>query len=34
MAKQVVETMVEGGKATVAPPLDYALGPTGLNITK
>src|SRR3989338_7325041 len=32
MAKQVVETMVEGGKATAAPPLGPALGPTGLNI--
>ena len=32
MAKQVVETMIEGGKATAAPPLGPALGPTGLNI--
>ncbi|MEK6939213.1 MAG: 50S ribosomal protein L11, partial [Nanoarchaeota archaeon] len=32
MVKQVVETMVEGGKATAAPPLGPALGPTGLNI--
>ena len=32
MAKQIVETMVEGGKATAAPPLVVALGPTGLNI--
>jgi len=32
MAKQVVETMVEGGKATAAPPLGPALGPTGVNI--
>ncbi len=32
MARQVVETMVEGGKATAAPPLGPALGPTGLNI--
>jgi large subunit ribosomal protein L11 len=35
MAKeQVVEAMVEGGKATAAPPLGPALGPTGLNIGK
>ncbi|HIH13184.1 MAG: large subunit ribosomal protein L11 [archaeon GW2011_AR9] len=32
MAKQVIETMIEGGKATAAPPLGPALGPTGLNI--
>lgn len=32
MAKQIVETMVEGGKATAAPPLGPALGPTGVNI--
>ncbi len=32
MAKQVVETMIEGGKASAAPPLGPALGPTGLNI--
>ena len=32
MAKQVVETMIEGGKATAAPPLGPALGPTGVNI--
>lgn len=32
MAKQVVEAMIEGGKATAAPPLGPALGPTGLNI--
>ena len=29
---QVVECMVEGGKATAAPPLGPALGPLGLNI--
>jgi large subunit ribosomal protein L11 len=32
MAKQTVEAMVAGGKATAAPPLGPALGPTGLNI--
>lgn len=32
MASQTVETMVEGGKATAAPPLGPALGPTGVNI--
>jgi large subunit ribosomal protein L11 len=32
MATQIVETMVEGGKATAAPPLGPALGPTGVNI--
>src|SRR3989344_1587324 len=32
MATQSVETMVEGGKATAAPPLGPALGPTGVNI--
>ncbi|MBI4983500.1 50S ribosomal protein L11 [Candidatus Woesearchaeota archaeon] len=32
MTKQVVEVMIEGGKATAAPPLGPALGPTGLNI--
>ncbi len=32
MAKQTVETMVEGGKATAAPPLGPALGPLGVNI--
>lgn len=32
MATQTVETMVEGGKATAAPPLGPALGPTGVNI--
>lgn len=29
---QTVDTLVEGGKATAAPPLGPALGPTGLNI--
>lgn len=32
MATQSVQVMVEGGKATAAPPLGPALGPTGLNI--
>lgn len=32
MVKQTVETLVEGGKATAAPPLGPALGPTGVNI--
>lgn len=32
MAKQVVETLIEGGKASAAPPLGPALGPTGVNI--
>ena len=32
MAKQTVDVMVSGGKATAAPPLGPALGPTGLNL--
>lgn len=32
MAKQTVEAMVEGGKASAAPPLGPALGPLGINI--
>ncbi len=32
MGKQTVETLIEGGKATAAPPLGPALGPTGVNI--
>ena len=32
MGKQTVEALIEGGKATAAPPLGPALGPTGLNI--
>lgn len=32
MATQTVEAMVEGGKASAAPPLGPALGPTGINI--
>jgi large subunit ribosomal protein L11 len=32
MGKQVVESLIEGGKATAAPPLGPALGPLGINI--
>lgn len=32
MAKETVDVMVEGGKATAAPPLGPALGPLGVNI--
>ena len=32
MANQVVQVLVEGGKATAAPPLGPALGPIGVNI--
>jgi len=32
MAKEVVEAMVTGGKATAGPPLGPALGPKGVNI--
>jgi len=32
MAKQSIDVMVSGGKATAAPPIGPALGPTGLNI--
>lgn len=32
MSKQTVETLIQGGKATAAPPLGPALGPTGVNI--
>ena len=32
MAKQSVEVLIEGGKATAAPPLGPALGPLGVNI--
>lgn len=32
MAKETVETLVAGGKATAAPPLGPALGPLGVNI--
>ncbi len=34
MAKETVEVLIEGGKATAAPPLGPALGPMGLNIGK
>jgi len=32
MAKQTIETLIQAGKATAAPPLGPALGPTGVNI--
>jgi large subunit ribosomal protein L11 len=32
MAQQAIDVLVEGGKATAAPPLGPALGPTGVNI--
>ena len=32
MAKQSVDILIEGGKATAAPPLGPALGPLGVNI--
>jgi large subunit ribosomal protein L11 len=32
MAKETIEQLVEGGKATAAPPLGPALGPMGVNI--
>lgn len=32
MAKEKVEALIEGGKATAAPPLGPALGPMGINI--
>jgi len=32
MPKETIEVMVEGGKATAAPPLGPALGPIGVNI--
>lgn len=32
MAKEKIEVMVDGGKATAAPPLGPALGPMGVNI--
>jgi len=32
MAKEKIEQLVEGGKATAAPPLGPALGPLGVNI--
>ncbi|MCK4819552.1 hypothetical protein KA005_27540, partial [bacterium] len=33
MAKETIEILVEGGKASAAPPLGPALGPMGVNIT-
>ena len=32
MAKETIDVLIEGGKATAAPPLGPALGPTGINI--
>lgn len=32
MAKETIEALIEGGKATAAPPLGPALGPVGVNI--
>lgn len=32
MPKEIVEALIEGGKATAAPPLGPALGPKGVNI--
>ncbi len=32
MATETIEALIEGGKASAAPPLGPALGPTGLNI--
>ena len=32
MAKQTVEALIAGGKASAAPPLGPALGPLGVNI--
>jgi large subunit ribosomal protein L11 len=34
MAKETVEVLIQGGKATAAPPLGPALGPMGVNIGK
>ncbi len=34
MPKQTVEVLIEGGKATAAPPLGPALGPLGVNISQ
>ncbi len=34
MAKETIEVLVEGGKATAAPPLGPALGPIGVNISQ
>ena len=32
MGKDTVDVLIEGGKATAAPPLGPALGPMGVNI--
>jgi large subunit ribosomal protein L11 len=32
MAKQIVDALINGGKASAAPPLGPALGPLGVNI--
>ncbi len=32
MSKETIESLIEGGKATAAPPLGPALGPMGVNI--
>lgn len=32
MAKETIEVLIEGGKATAAPPIGPALGPLGVNI--
>jgi large subunit ribosomal protein L11 len=34
MPKETIEVLVEGGKATAAPPLGPALGPMGVNISQ
>ncbi|MCD6156863.1 MAG: 50S ribosomal protein L11 [Euryarchaeota archaeon] len=34
MPKQVIEVLVEGGKATPGPPLGPALGPLGVNVAQ
>ncbi|MBI4392276.1 MAG: 50S ribosomal protein L11 [Euryarchaeota archaeon] len=34
MAKQVIEVLVDGGKASAGPPLGPALGPMGVNVVK
>jgi large subunit ribosomal protein L11 len=32
MAKETIDVLIEGGKATAAPPIGSSLGPTGVNI--
>lgn len=34
MSKETIEALIEGGKATAAPPLGPALGPLGVNISQ